>query len=40
MSLAFKEAKALSQDDPELNAHPLLKEEVRAMFAADPLAVN
>ena len=40
MSIAFSEARALAQTDPELCAHPALKAEVQSMFNTDPMAVN
>ena len=40
LTLAFSEAKALVQKDPELSAHPLLRREVERLFSFDDTVVN
>ena len=40
MTIAFAEARAIIGKDPTLDAHPLLKREVGAIFASDGVYVN
>ena len=40
MSLAFSEARTLIGEDPDLSAHPDLRDEVERMFVTDPSSVN
>ena len=40
LTLAFSEAKALIQKDPELSSYPLLRREVERLFSFDDTVVN